>query len=1098
MPNRFGFQSNTTIHAAFWIWKPDPLLDPIDKERMVNLNDLQYIETNQPAVLMPGIAGIAISDGVLTVTGNSSFKSGMNAALSGLGNATFLNGLIVHVRTVTPTKFTAHMPPISAEISRIQILGNVLTVTANNNFTVGMSVTFSGLVNAAFLNGQTVTITGVSVNFSSPSGFASFTADFNHTDYGVAGCGDGNDNGVAVLNTDGYSAGDSGSASDTASRTVWLYYAETAVSTSERAYILKGTSAQAFINDMEALWTGMGASQSGAGASGFVSNGQAGQLAYYATTGTMVSGTPEAFYSNGTITLGGPVSGQLILKGLVSGGVTISEQANAGNWTFTLPTNPGLAGQVLQTDGTGITVWASPPPTGVVSVSGAGIATGTVTSTGSITVLGSGNTLVAATALANLSTAPAGNIISSDGFGNVRDSNVSLASVASLTSPAFVGIPTAPTAVPLTDNTQVATTAYVDSAVEVETSRAEAAESLLQPLSEKGQPNGYASLNANGQVPTSQLPAVVVNQTYVVADQAAMLALPDTVGEIAVRTDLTETFILQSTPASVLGNWVQLLFPPATVLSVNGFTGVVSLAFSDLSSHPTTLFGYGITDALPNSTVLPATFVAVTHEWLNSYSSTTGLFTATQPASTDLSDYTTLAYLASPNFTGTVTIPIAAITTLSSNPNFTGAPTSTTPLTADNSGRIATTAYVQAQGYLTAATSLVASVFGRTGAIIAVSGDYTVAQVTGAAPLVSPAFTGTPTAPTAAPLTANTQVATTAYADSAVSVERGRALAAEGLLAPLASPTFTGTVSFANNIAVSGTATFAAGSLSVTAFATSGTWAFAGVLSGSYTMSGTETISGTLASSGGTMSGLWAGTPTFTGNAAFTGAPTSTTPATLDNSTKIATTAFVQAQGYVTAASSPVTSVFGRTGVVIAVSGDYTVAQVTGAAPLASPTFTGTPVAPTATIGTSTTQIATTAFVQSAVSASSPIIFTWDSGFVSTNATSPNWITPSNGIYEIIMFCITTTANAVNAAPLVVMNGSGLRYPTGITSLQTAPVNTTVAGSTGTGNGPTNAPNLVALNGGKTVTFALSSANWQTPPPVVRAIVVVRSVLYFT
>lgn len=38
-------------------------------------------------------------------------------------------------------------------------------------------------------------------------------------------------------------------------------------------------------------------------------------------------------------------------------------------------------------------------------------------------------------------------------------------------------------------------------------------------------------------------------------------------------------------------------------------------------------------------------------------------------------------------------------------------------------------------------------------------------------------------------------------------------------------------------------------------------------------------------------------------------------------------------------------------------------------APLASPTFTGTPAAPTATAGTNTTQIATTAFVTTAVAA---------------------------------------------------------------------------------------------------------------------------------
>jgi hypothetical protein len=87
----------------------------------------------------------------------------------------------------------------------------------------------------------------------------------------------------------------------------------------------------------------------------------------------------------------------------------------------------------------------------------------------------------------------------------------------------------------------------------------------------------------------------------------------------------------------------------------------------------------------------------------------------------------------------------------------------------------------------------VSSVFGRSGAVAAAIGDYTVAQVTGAAPLASPALTGTPTAPTAGALTNSTQLATTAYTDTAVGVEKTRAQAAEALLAPLASPTFTGT-----------------------------------------------------------------------------------------------------------------------------------------------------------------------------------------------------------------------------------------------------------------------------------------------------------------
>ncbi len=54
-----------------------------------------------------------------------------------------------------------------------------------------------------------------------------------------------------------------------------------------------------------------------------------------------------------------------------------------------------------------------------------------------------------------------------------------------------------------------------------------------------------------------------------------------------------------------------------------------------------------------------------------------------------------------------------------------------------------------------------------------------------------------------------------------------------------------------------------------------------------------------------------------------------------------------------TAGASAVSSVFGRTGVVTATSGDYAVAQVTGAAPLASPTFTGTVTAPDGTTNTS-------------------------------------------------------------------------------------------------------------------------------------------------
>lgn len=50
----------------------------------------------------------------------------------------------------------------------------------------------------------------------------------------------------------------------------------------------------------------------------------------------------------------------------------------------------------------------------------------------------------------------------------------------SAVSPALSGVPTAPTAAPGTNNTQIASTAYADAGITVEAMRAEAAESLLQ------------------------------------------------------------------------------------------------------------------------------------------------------------------------------------------------------------------------------------------------------------------------------------------------------------------------------------------------------------------------------------------------------------------------------------------------------------------------------------------------------------------------------------------------------------------------------------------------------------------------------------------
>ena len=108
----------------------------------------------------------------------------------------------------------------------------------------------------------------------------------------------------------------------------------------------------------------------------------------------------------------------------------------------------------------------------------------------------------------------------------------------------------------------------------------------------------------------------------------------------------------------------------------------------------------------------------------------------------------------------------------------------------------------------------------------------------------------------------------------------------------------------------------------------------------------------------------------------FTGTPVGTTAILSDSTTKIATTAFVKGQSYLT--SAPVTSVAGKTGAVSLGKGDVGLANVINESKttmFTSPSFTGTPVATTQITSDSSTKIATTAFVkgQSYLTSSSDI-----------------------------------------------------------------------------------------------------------------------------
>jgi hypothetical protein len=275
----------------------------------------------------------------------------------------------------------------------------------------------------------------------------------------------------------------------------------------------------------------------------------------------------------------------------------------------------------------------------------------------------------------------------------------------------------------------------------------------------------------------------------------------------------------------------------------------------------------------------------------------------------------------------------------------------------------------------TAITSTLATVNSNVGTFqgITVNGK---GLVTGAvnmnyAPLASPTFTGVPAAPTATAGTNTTQLATTAFVlantstvppatvapimDSVAAVGVATKYAREDHVhpsdtsrAPLASPALTGTPT-APTPAVSTNTT----QLATTAYVVGQAATVAPLMNSAAAIGASllyarqDHVHASDTSRAPLASPAFTGTPT---------APT-VTPGS-DSTTKIATTAFVQSA--ITAVSSGVTSFNGRSGVVNFLAADIT---GVGGALLAGPTFTGVPAAPTAAVGTVTTQLATTAFV---------------------------------------------------------------------------------------------------------------------------------------
>lgn len=79
-----------------------------------------------------------------------------------------------------------------------------------------------------------------------------------------------------------------------------------------------------------------------------------------------------------------------------------------------------------------------------------------------------------------------------------------------------------------------------------------------------------------GFVPTAQLPSITISDTFIVASEAAMLALTAQRGDVAIRSDLSKSYILSTESPATLGDWKELLSPVDAVSSVNGRVGSVT------------------------------------------------------------------------------------------------------------------------------------------------------------------------------------------------------------------------------------------------------------------------------------------------------------------------------------------------------------------------------------------------------------------------------------------------------------------------------------------------------------------------------------------
>jgi phage-related tail fiber protein len=277
----------------------------------------------------------------------------------------------------------------------------------------------------------------------------------------------------------------------------------------------------------------------------------------------------------------------------------------------------------------------------------------------------------------------------------------------------------------------------------------------------------------------------------------------------------------------------------------------------------------------------------------------------------------------------------------------------------------------------------------------------------GFAPLASPTFTGDPKAPTQVAGDNDTSIASTAFVQTAVN---------GALSLSVAGGTTTTLTAAQYGVAILILTGALTANKAVVFPNLSGHWQVINNTTGAYTLTlKTAAGTGVVVTQGASTSIYGDGTniglqQTDFISPALTGTPTAPTAPTGNNTQQLATTGFVQqeiAADLATVAPLMDGAAAVGTGTKLARE-DHRHPTDTSRAPLASPAFTGVPTAPTASAGTSTTQLATTAFAQYAVNGVSSIAL---------NATGDTVVTVAQAGAGILNFTGALTGNVTVTLP---------------------------------------------------------------------------------